>query len=322
MLISPAVIHSEFIYTIPPTPSCHASTITEIAPGVLAAAWFGGTAESDPDVGIWLSRSVNGKWTAPIEVVNGNPDGKRKYSCYNPVLFQPKNGPLLLFYKVGTGPSTWWGMLIRSTDGGKTWDSPTRLPEGILGPIKNRPIELLDGTLVCPSSSEDHGWRVHFEFTPDLGKTWHSTPPLNDGKVIGAIQPSILRREGSHFWAIGRTQQGRLFSIDSLDLGKTWSEMRLLDVLNPNSGTDAITLKDGRFLLVFNNSKTARTPLNVALSKDAEHWTSVLTLEDQPGEYSYPTVIQSSDGLVHITYTWHRTRVKHVVVDPKTLGLP
>lgn len=153
------------------------------------------------------------------------------------------------------------------------------------------------------------------ESTFDLGKTWSTTGPLNEPRLIDAIQPSILRLPGDRLRAVGRTRQEKLFAIDSLDMGQTWGEMRLLDVPNPNSGTDAINLRDGRFLLVYNNATTKRTPLNVAISRDAETWTSVLTLEDSPGEFSYPTAIQTADGMVHITYTWNRVKIKHVVVD-------
>ena len=92
--------------------------------------------------------------------------------------------------------------------------------------------------------------------------------------------------------------------------------MTLTSLPNPNSGTDALTLLDGRQLLVYNPVAEGRTPLAVALSVDGKTWRDVLTLEKQPGEYSYPAAIQSADGLVHITYTWKRLRIKHVVVDP------
>ena len=318
-LLPDAIVRSEFIYRVPPTPSCHASTIAETKSGIIVASWFGGSAESHPDVGIWISRFVQGEWSKPVEIATGNPDGKPKFACYNPVLFQPKHGPLLLFYKIGTGPRSWWGMMTRSADSGQTWEKPERLPNGILGPIKNPPVELSGGEILCPSSSEDHGWRVHFESTHDQGKTWNSTGPLNDPMKIGAIQPSLLWIGKDLLRAVGRTQQGQLFAIDSVDLGDTWGPMRLIDVPNPNSGTDAINLKDGRCLLVYNPSTTHRTPLAVALSKDGEHWSPSLTLESEPGEYSYPTAIQTSDGLVHITYTWHRTRIRHVVLDPARL---
>ncbi len=313
-----AVVKSEFIYESAPFPSCHASTIVETKSG-LVAAWFGGTAEKKPDVGIWTARHVDGKWTAPIEVADGvQSDGKR-HPCWNPVLFQPKEGPLLLFYKVGPNPDRWWGMLRTSTDDGRTWSEARRLPDGILGPIKNKPVHLANGDLLSPTSTEDQGWRVHFERSSDGGKTWTATPAVNDGKEIGAIQPSILFHKDGKLEAVGRTQQGRVFQIWSEDQGRSWGKMTLLDLPNPNSGLDATTLADGRFLLVYNHTPKGRSPLNVALSGDGKKWEPALVLESEPGEYSYPAIIQSRDGLVHITYTWKRQRVKHVVVDPAKL---
>ena len=167
----PAVMKSEFIFKTAAFSQCHASTIVQTR-GLLIAAWFAGSGESRPDVGIWLSRCRIGRWTAPVEVANGAESPVRRYPCWNPVLFQPKNGPLVLFYKVGPSPSAWWGVMKISADGGLTWSEARRLPEGILGPIKNKPVELDDGTILCPSSTEHDGWRVHFERTSDLGRTW------------------------------------------------------------------------------------------------------------------------------------------------------
>jgi len=317
----PGYVTGEFIYETAPFPSCHASTLAETKAG-LVAAWFGGTAEKHPDVGIWLSRQVGGQWTPPVEVAHGAQADGRRYPCWNPVLFQPASGPLLLFYKVGPSPSTWWGVLQTSADGGRTWSAARRLPPGILGPIKNKPVQLANGDLLCPSSSEDHGWRVHFERTPDLGKTWTSTGPLNDGRRLGAIQPTLLLHGGDRLQALGRTRQGRLFEIWSEDGGRTWGPMTLTDLPNPNSGIDAVTLQDGRHLLVFNPTRSGRSPLSVARSRDGRKWQAALVLEDTPGaEFSYPAVIQTRDGLAHITYTWKRQRVKHVVVDPARLVL-
>ena len=314
----------EFIFEEAPFKSCHASTIAETSDGTLVAAWFGGTSEGEPDVGIWLSRKVGEQWTRPTEVATGvqyyKPDGsEHRYPCWNPVLFQPKESALLLFYKCGPSPDAWWGMLMRSGDGGQSWSFPRRLPEGISGPVKNKPIALADGRLLCGSSTEDDGWRVHFELTPDLGRTWTRVGPVNDGKEIAAIQPSLLRLGEKRLQAIGRSKQGKLWTATSDDSGLTWSPMTLTDVPNPNSGTDAVTLADGRHVLVFNNTPKGRTPLNVAISDDGTEWRPVSTLEDARGEYSYPAVIQTKDGKIHITYTWQRKRIKHVVIDPKSL---
>jgi predicted neuraminidase len=320
---SPAILQSGFIYEEAPFPQCHASTIEETKGG-LVAAWFGGTREKHPDVGIWFSRRVKGKWTPPVELANGVqftfPDGTvHRHPSWNPVLFQPTKGPLMLFYKAGPSPSTWWGMLMTSDDGGKTWSPPQRLPEGIAGPIKNKPVQLSNGDILCGTSTEDEGWRVHFEWTSDLGKTWLRTPAINDGKTIGAIQPSILLHPGGKLQALGRSQQGRVWEAWSTDHGRTWGELTLTGLPNPNAGTDAVTLRDGRHVLVYNHTPRGRSPLNVAVSKDGNSWQQALTLESDPGEYSYPAVIQAKDGKVHITYTWKRQRVKHVVVDAKKL---
>ena len=228
----------------------------------------------------------------------------------------------MLFYKVGPSPSSWWGMLTTSDDDGQTWSKPRRLPEGTVGPIKNKPVQLANGTILSPTSSEDAGWRVHFERSSDLGRTWTATPAVNDGKQIGAIQPSILFHPGGQLQALGRTRQGRLFETWSADGGRTWSEMTLTDLPNPNAGTDAVTLKDGRHLLVYNPVTKGRSPLAVAASSDGKVWSAALVLEKEPGkEFSYPAIIQTHDGLVHITYTWKRERIKHALIDPAKLQL-
>ena len=331
---SPALLTHEFIYEKAPYPSCHASTIVETGQGGLVAAWFGGTAEKNPDVGIWLSHYDRARkaWTPGVEVANGvQPDGKR-HPTWNPVLFQPaakragETPALLLFYKVGPSPQTWWGELRTSTDGGKTWSAARRLPDGIYGPIKNKPVQLADGTILAPTSDETDErpskWRVYFERSTDGGKTWAKTPFLNDGLQIGAIQPSILFHDkigGAKLQAIGRSRQGKVFTVSSDDAGKTWGDMAFIDVPNPSSGTDAVTLKDGRHLLVANPVPRGRTPLTVFVSRDGRAWQEAVVLEDQPGEYSYPAIIQTSDGRVHITYTWKRQRIRHAVIDAAKL---
>jgi len=313
------IVQDEFLYETAPFPQCHASTIAQSGDGTLVAAWFGGTREKNPDVGIWVSRCVEQRWTAPVEVATGVQSPELRYPCWNPVLFQPRQGPLLLFYKVGPSPSTWWGMLKTSEDQGQTWSAARRLPEGILGPIKNKPVELPSGRILCGSSTEHAGWRVQFEWTEDGGQTWAKAEPEHDPAQIGAIQPGLLLHPDGVVQAVGRSQQGKIWDTWSRDQGATWSPLRLLDLPNPNSGLDAVTLADGRHLLVYNHTSRGRSPLNVAVSSDGQRWQAALVLEQQPGEYSYPAVIQSQDGLVHITYTWKRQRIKHVVVDPAKL---
>ncbi len=328
------VVSREFIYVTAPYPECHASTIEE-TPSGLIAAWFGGTEEKHPDVGIWVARQVDGHWIESVEVANGVqyslPDGTvYRHPTWNPVLFQYPNGPLLLFWKCGPTPDTWWGMMAQSDDHGKTWTNERRLPEHIDGPVRNKPVLLADGALLCGSSTEFDGWRVHFERTYDFGHTWQRTPAIHDGKSVGAIQPTLLRHQDGSIQALCRNKdgEGRILSTTSKDGGLTWSELVPTHLPNPNSGIDAVTLSDGRHLLVYNhtNRRTGtprgREMINVAVSDDGQQWHQTVTLENEPkAEFSYPAVIQSKDGLVHITYTWKRQRIVHVVLRPSELIL-
>jgi predicted neuraminidase len=240
----------------------------------------------------------------------------------------------MLFYKVGDDEPEWWGEYKTSSDEGKTWSKAIRLPDGFLGPIKNKPVQLSDGSILSPSSIEYYRvqngdtsevWQVHFELSEDMGQTWTKIGPINDGKDFNVIQPSILIYPDGRMQVLCRTEdEGCIYQGWSEDMGKTWGAMTPTELPNPDAGTDAIILQDGRALLVYNHSVDGgkgRTVLNVAVSEDGEKWFAALILENQKGEYSYPTVMQTTDGLVHITYTWKRKKIKHVVLNPKNFTL-
>ncbi len=311
-----------------PYPQCHASTLAEVAPGHLVAAWFGGTHERHPDVCIWLAHFREGRWRNAVRVADGvQADGSRM-PTWNPVLFQPDGGVLHLFYKVGPNPRQWWGEVKTSADGGETWSEARRLPEGLLGPIKNKPVVLDDGRWLAPSSREGDGdgWRVHFEVSDDGGRTWRRSESPGRGAGFDAIQPSVLRHPGGRLQALCRSKQGVVAMTWSEDGGESWSPLAATTLPNPNSGTDALTLADGRHLVVFNptahrpdhSGKGDRHPLAVAVSNDGLAWQRVATLEHEPrpAGYAYPAVIQSRDGRVHVSYTWDRRRIRHVILDP------
>jgi len=321
------VVGADFIFEQASFPQCHASTVEESG-GKLVVVWFGGTHEKHADVGIWVSRLVGSGWTDPVEVANGIQHSDKRYPCWNPVLFQQPGGALQLYFKVGPSPTTWWGELTESRDNGVTWSEPRRLPEDILGPVKNKPILLKSGALLCGSSTEHDGWQVQFEITSDAGKTWKLVGPINDASVFNVIQPTLLVHPAGAIQALCRSKESIIVETWSTDSGKTWSKLQPTSLPNPNSGIDGVTLKDGRQLLVYNHTTREkgkwggpRSKLNVAVSKDGKNWLAAVELENEPGEFSYPAVIQSADGLVHITYTWKRKRVKRVVLDPKQLKL-
>ena len=318
-----SVIAREFVFESAPFASCHASTIVEASDGTLVAAWFGGSKEGADDVAIWSSFKEKGdeRWSEPKLV--GNADDET-VPCWNPVLFQPSDGPTMLFYKQGREIAKWQGVLLLSRDGGRTWGERRVLPEFFIGPVKNKPVELVDGSILCPSSTEHDGWRVHFEFIPALDKTWSRTQAINTKEEGGAIQPSVLFHKDGRLQAICRNRNGlgTLWQTWSDDGGRTWSKLTPTSLPNPCSGTDAVTLRDGRQLLVYNHTTTltgGRNILNVAISDDGIVWRAVGVLENEKGEFSYPAVVQSRDGTVHITYTWKREKIMHVALDPERI---
>lgn len=321
-----AIISREWIYETAPFPECHASTIAINVGGELVCSWFGGTEEGNQDVEIWLSRRTQKGWESPKMVANGVVDGKR-YPCWNPVLFQWEK-KLLLFYKVGPSPSTWWGMVKHSEDGGKSWSEGIRLPNEILGPIKNKPMLLSNGTLLCGSSSEHDGWRTHVELVSWELNDWRKIGPLNDKGPLESIQPTFLQLKNGDLQMLCRSRSAqKIISSVSKDRGATWSAMSTTVLPNPNSGIDAVTLADGRHLLVYNHTirdpkkpGAARAQLNLAVSDDGIQWKGVAQLENEPmGEFSYPAVIPGENGLVYISYTWNRKKIRFVTLQSKKM---
>jgi predicted neuraminidase len=318
-----AIVATEFVFERAPFASAHASTVVETSDG-LVAAWFGGTDEGRPDVGIWLARRGRDGWSAPVEVARCAHRDGTPLPCWNPVLFQPSRGPLLLFYKAGPSPREWWGLVRRSSDGGRTWSPATGLPPGILGPIRAKPVELSEGVVLAGSSTEDHGWVAHVErWTPaDTGaaSAWSRSAPLNEAAQFSAIQPTILVHSVRELQVLCRSRQGVITEAWSADGGLTWGPMRATRLPNPSAGIDAVRLADGRFLLVYNPQASGRGTLALAVSEDGRQWRKAVVLEDDgEGEYSYPALVQARDGRVHVTYTWRRERIRHVVVDPAAI---
>ena len=348
--VSPMVVKDEFLYIPTTFPQCHASTIVETRKGDLVAAYFGGLYERHPEVCIYVSRKPKGsdKWEAPQMVADGvftpgTPDAdfagidstSNRKACWNPVLYEMPDGELWLFFKIGKSVKDWTGWLVKSHDGGKTWSEKEHLPQGFLGPVKNKP-EWVDGRLLCASSTENNGWKIHFEIYHPDSKMWKYVGPIeaeqaprtikpSEMKPIDCIQPSILRHRDGRLQVLCRTRNGRLATSFSSDGGEHWSKVELTDVPNNQSGTDAVTLRDGRQVLIYNDfatlpgtNKGPRTPLSIAVSNDGWHWQHLLTLEDSPiSQYSYPSIIQGSDGSLHVVYTWRRQRVAYKKIQLK-----
>ncbi len=315
------VITNELIFAKAPFRQCHASSLVELSGGRIMAVWFGGTYERNPDVCIWGSIRDGKGWSTPFLLANGIVSDALRYPCWNPVLFKSRTGVLFLFYKIGPSPDTWWGMVRKSSDEGITWTEPQRLPAGILGPIKDKPITLPSGRIISPSSVETAtSWKAHMEISDDNGNTWRIVP-IDTSSGFRLIQPTLLTLQHDTILALMRSNQNCIIQSRSTDQGNSWSIPQKTVIMNPNSGIDAVTLRNGLQLLVYNPAPAGkdwsdgRSKLYVAVSDDGNHWQDVYKLEDNTsGEYSYPAIIQSDDGLVHITYTYNRTGIRYVVM--------
>jgi predicted neuraminidase len=315
----------EFIFNTAPFASSHASTIVELKGGDYLAAWFGGTAEGAKDVAIWSARRNSSGWSKPIELAR-----EPNVPTWNPVLFHTKSGRLWLYYKFG--PSyTWWTAARRwSDDEGRTWSPIEHLPAGILGPIRAKPLVLDSGLIVSGTSVESYSsWAAWVERSTDNGLTWTKAGPItlpqlkaapqakspkDASEAIGIIQPVVVSLGGKHLrlYARSTSQIGKICVADSNDLGATWSDARPLDLPNPNSGIDLVKLHDGRIILIYNDTTSGRSPLNLAVSNDGQSFKNFATLESNPGEFSYPAIIEGSDKSLHITYTFNRKSIRYV----------
>lgn len=206
-----------------------------------------------------------------------------------------------------------------SEDDGLTWSGPKELPSNILGPIKDKPIEV-GGKIFSPSSTESEdglSWNSHLEITDDDGEIWRKVF-IENSSEYKTIQPTVLDLKGQ-LKVLLRSDQDVVMESLSNDKGKTWSPVEKTTIPNPNSGIDAVTLKNGKHLLVYNplvsgeNWQNGRNKLFLALSEDGVNWKEILKLEDKSeGEFSYPAIIQDEEGIIHISYTFNRERIKYL----------
>ncbi len=306
------IFSAGFIFEKAPFPECHASTIVETEDSFLAA-WFGGTREGDKDVCIYTSaKEDEDRWGIPVKVADGIVNDTLQYPCWNPVLYKRDNGDIILYYKIGPNPREWWGMYKISIDDGKSWSEPIKIPDNMLGPIKNKPVRLSDGTIMYPTSIETmEMWNIYVETSDQDLKNWRKI--AIDNNNFNAIQPTILLHKNNRIQMLCRSKEKKILETWSKDMGETWTSVTATSLPNNNSGIDAVTCSNGLHLLVYNPITKGRNKLSLAGSYDGKIWEDLMILENQTeGEFSYPAIIQSRDGTIHITYTYNRNTIKYV----------
>lgn len=338
----------------------HSATITEAADGTLLAAWFGGSREGRADVDIWVARKpIDGPWAEPVVVDDGvctitGRDGQERgieYACWNPVLFtDPDSGRICLWFKITgetdlPGYKNWWGAVRTSDDHGRTWSERIWLPEikkeqrhavfepyayRATGPVKNRPIVMPNGDLLCASSTESPvGWRIHFERyrAGDWTGQQHGVeiigPVLDAGANAPrgpgnahAIQPSfiMLSPDMEHLAVFARESAWS----ESTDGGKTWSPIERSPIDN-KAGSHAMTTTNGVHLLAY-NPPPDRKPLSLARSFDGQRWEVLIEdVSRNRDQADYPSMMQGADGRIHIVHSHGREHVRHVVLDPEVV---
>ena len=327
---------------LPAEHETHAASITEAKNGTLLATWFAGSSENEPDVKIYVSqRPKNGSWSKPRMVADGicTRNGEtREYSTWNPVLFtDPKDGMIYLWYKVtGSGPKpgyqNWWGAVRTSSDHGNSWSKRTWLPQvstdlsvfepyqfQATGPVKNRPIILPDGRLLCGSSTESPiGWRTHFEFYEAGDWTGQKYGVKIVGPLEGrGIQASFISKSRDMKELLAFTRDDGITA--SSDRGETWTPIGKSPVTT-SKGFHAVTTRNGWHFLVFNKDRSS-TPLALARSKDGENWDVIIENLRSEGRKSmdYPTMMQTEDGRLHVVHTYGREFINHLVLDTEYL---
>lgn len=303
-------------------PAAHSSSFTMLANDDLLAFWFAGTKEGQPDVKIWHSTYHNGKWDMATSLVDPQMIAKANHRYVikvgNPVIYRAANGVLHLFV-VSVSIGGWSGSALnhlQSQDNGLHWTSPERI---VISPFFN--ISTLVRTSAVGLSDGGFYLPVYHEFIrkyPELlrfdadGNFIQQIRITNKNKML---QPSLVPVGSLNAWTFFRnsandSESRVLYTSQTTDGGMHWSDPEPTNLTNPDASIAAVSLNDGRMLMVYND--ISRAHLWLAISYNGTEWHPIYQLEDKPGEeFSYPS-IQVNGNLIDILYTNNRQNIKHV----------
>jgi len=311
--------YSSFVFdALPGVPVHHCATLAEAPNGDLLCLWYAGTYESAEDQALYLARLPKGEhqWETPERML-WNPEQPPG----NAVIFRTLDDKVGVIWgrmeqsrpmRRGTGWSQCRLFYRTSEDNGSTWSDDTEIPDSFGSLPRNVPLTLNDGRLAVPISGEtSEGSGSYLLYLGKDGQSW-----TRGGFANGGSQPTVIQRDNGDLLALMR-HKPRIPQVLSTDNGATWSDATSTDLKNPGSGIAMTRLKSGRVVLVFNDTdQSDRYPLSIIQSFDGgETWEGQRTLEADWGEFSYPSIIQSSDGMIHVSYTYRRYTITHVAFD-------
>lgn len=312
---------------------CHASNLVKLSDGTIITVFFAGSHEGAADTAIYMCKAKEGCEGVPVKLAASNE------AHWNPVLFELSEDDLVLFYKVGNVIATWRTMIMHSSDRGLTWSEPQELvagDRGGRGPVRNKPIKVSCGDILCPGSLENGPWRAFLDISRDNLRTFEKSEeityqeegnfsPLNKDIEVseqsfsgkGVIQPAVWEDKGG-IHVLMRSTYGKVIRADSPDGGRTFFKPYPVNMDNNNSGLDVV-YAGGKLYLVCNpvgGNWAARTPLTLFSSDDGINFKEEAVLASGPGEFSYPC-IRAYGNALYISYTNAR---KNIALDRFSLN--
>jgi len=298
-------------------PMVHVASLAQMTDGIMAAVWYGGTAECHPDVKIYFAQQEPGSaWSAPRVIITrdwAERDLRRPVKALgNALLLANTDGSLrLLFVTIAMGK--WSGSQLNSclsNDGGLTWSRVERLT---LSPffnfselVRNRPVARTGGGWCVPIYQEFLGKFPELLWLGERnGKLTYSKTRIAGG--CSTFQPSLIPVSEEYAEVVLRdyTSARKIHFSSSYDGGRDWPFVTATELPNPDAGISGLQLSDGGLLVAFNDSAKDRSNLTLAIaSKDRKTWRRIVALENEPdANFSYPFLMRTSDGMIRMAYT-------------------